>query len=206
MVAVIIIGTVCHHVAGCCTSCSTGLDLYTRLQNGVDRVPCLVRVNESLGITNHRGACQPHRHEHHNKQIQYGCRQPCWRSPQFSAHICCGQTAGCIKMPFGTDVGLTLGDFVLDGDPVPLAKKGRSPPKNSADVYCGQTAGWIKIPLGTKVCLSPCDSVFDGDPAPLLTKGVEPPPQFSAHFYCGQTAGCIKMPLGMEASAQGICV
>jgi len=55
--------------------------MYTRLQNGVDRVSRLVRVNESLDITNHRGACQPHRHEHHNKQIQYGCRQPCWRSP-----------------------------------------------------------------------------------------------------------------------------
>ena len=62
-------------------SFSTGPGLYTRLQNGVDRRSRLVRVNESLDITNHRGACQPHRHEHHNKQIQYGCRQPCWRSP-----------------------------------------------------------------------------------------------------------------------------
>jgi len=23
-----------------------------------------------------------------------------WHSPQFSAHVCCGQTAGCIKMHF----------------------------------------------------------------------------------------------------------
>ena len=61
--------------------CSTGLGLYARLQNGVDRVSRLVRVNESIDITNHRGACQPHRHEHHNKQVQYDCRQPCWRSP-----------------------------------------------------------------------------------------------------------------------------
>jgi len=38
---------------------------------------------------------------------------------QFSAHICCGQTAGWIKMPLGTDVGLGLGDIVLDGDPAP---------------------------------------------------------------------------------------
>ena len=38
-------------------------------------------------------------------------------SPQFSAHLYCGQTAGCIKMPLGMQVGLSAGDFVLDGDP-----------------------------------------------------------------------------------------
>jgi len=27
-------------------------------------------------------------------------------SPQFSAHFCCGQTAGWIKMPLGMKVGL----------------------------------------------------------------------------------------------------
>ena len=36
--------------------------------------------------------------------------------PQFSAHACCGQTAGWIKMPNGTEVDLGQGD-VLDGDP-----------------------------------------------------------------------------------------
>jgi len=36
-------------------------------------------------------------------------------SPQFSAHICGGQTAGWIKMPLGTEVGLDPGDIVLDG-------------------------------------------------------------------------------------------
>ena len=35
---------------------------------------------------------------------------------QFLAHVCCGQMAGLIKMPFGTEVGLGPGD-VLDGDP-----------------------------------------------------------------------------------------
>jgi len=38
-------------------------------------------------------------------------------SPQFSAHVYCGQTAGWIKMPFSTDVGLSPGHIVLDGDP-----------------------------------------------------------------------------------------
>jgi len=35
--------------------------------------------------------------------------------PQFSAHLCCGQTAGCIKMPFGMEVGLSPGDCVRWG-------------------------------------------------------------------------------------------
>jgi len=125
--------------------------------------------------------------------LQKGAQPP----PQFSAHFYCGQTAGCIKMLLGMDVGLCPGDFVLDGDPVPLPKMGAEPPKFSADIYYGQTDGWIKMPLGTKVGLSPDDSVLDGDPDPS-PQGVEPPPQFLAHFYCGHTAGCIKMPLDME--------
>jgi len=46
-------------------------------------------------------------------------------SPQFSAHVRCGQTAGWTKMPLGMEVGLGSGDFVLelDGDPA------RSPPE-----------------------------------------------------------------------------
>ena len=36
--------------------------------------------------------------------------------PKFSAHLYCGQTAGCIKMLLGMYVGLSPGDFVLDGD------------------------------------------------------------------------------------------
>jgi len=38
---------------------------------------------------------------------------------QFSAGVYCGQTAGSIKMPLGTEVCLGLGDIVLDGDPAP---------------------------------------------------------------------------------------
>ena len=40
-------------------------------------------------------------------------------APQFSAHICCGLMAACIKMPLGIhlEVGLSPGNFVLDGDP-----------------------------------------------------------------------------------------
>ena len=51
--------------------------------------------------------------------------------PQFSAHFFCDQTAACIKMPLGMEVGLSPGHFVLDGDPVPPT----IPPKFSAHVY-----------------------------------------------------------------------
>ena len=49
------------------------------------------------------------------------------QSPQFSAHVYCGQTAGWIKMPLGTEVRLGLGDTALDGDPAPHPLKGHSP-------------------------------------------------------------------------------
>jgi len=49
---------------------------------------------------------------------------------QFSAHIGCGQMAGSIKMPLGMKVGLGPGDFVLDGEPAPLPKKGAEPLPN----------------------------------------------------------------------------
>jgi len=52
-------------------------------------------------------------------------------SPQFSAHVGYGQTAGWIKMPLGTEVGLGLGDIVLDGEPAP-PKRGHSSPQFSA--------------------------------------------------------------------------
>jgi len=55
-------------------------------------------------------------------------------SPQFSAHIGCGQMAGWIKMPLGMEVGLGPGDFVLHGQhcvrwgPSFPQKKGTLPP------------------------------------------------------------------------------
>jgi len=44
------------------------------------------------------------------------------QSPQFSAHVYCGQTAAWIKMNLGKEVGLGPGDIVLDGHPAPLPK------------------------------------------------------------------------------------
>ena len=53
-------------------------------------------------------------------------------SPQFSAHVCCGQTAGWIKMPLGMEVGLG------PGHKLPGLKGAQSP--LFGYVYCGQSA------------------------------------------------------------------
>ena len=95
-----------------------------------------------------------------------------WHSPQFSAHVYCGQTAGWIKMPIGTEVGFDPGDIVLDGK---LPPKGAQP-QFSAHVYCGQTAVYSRIPLGREVGRGPGDSVFDEGPASPQKKGTAPSP------------------------------
>ena len=75
-------------------------------------------------------------------------------SHQFLAHFYCGQTAGHIKMPLGMEVGLSPGDFVLDGDSSTPPQKRKRSPQFSSHVYCGQTAEWINMPLGTEVGLA----------------------------------------------------
>ena len=75
------------------------------------------------------------------------------------------------------ELGLNLGDFVLDGDPVAPSPKGGGSPKFLAHVYCDQTAGWMKLIPGMVVGLSPGEFVLDGDPAPPQ-KWAKPPSQF----------------------------
>ena len=45
---------------------------------------------------------------------------------QFLVHVCCGQMAGRMKTPLGTEVDLSPGHIVLDGVPSP-AKEHSSP-------------------------------------------------------------------------------
>jgi len=47
-------------------------------------------------------------------------------------------------MPLGTEVGLGLGDIVLDGTQLPSPKGAQLHPQFLANVRCGQTAGWSK--------------------------------------------------------------
>ena len=55
--------------------------------------------------------------------------------PQFSGHICCGQMAAWIKMSLGMELGLGPGDFVLDGEPAPLPKRGGGGPPNFRPMF-----------------------------------------------------------------------
>ena len=113
--------------------------------------------------------------------VRWGPRSPSPKGgrshPKFLAHVYCDQTAGWIKMVLGMEVGLSLGNFVLDGDPVLFPKRVEPPPQFSAHFYCGQTPGCIKMPLGMELGLSPGDFVLDGDQA-LYPKGAEPHPIF----------------------------
>jgi len=95
--------------------------------------------------------------------------------PPFSAHVYCDQTAVCIRISFGTEVGLSLGDTVLDGNPAPLKERGTATHHFSTHVYCGQTVGWIRIPLGTEVGLGRGDIVLYGDPSFLVERGKASP-------------------------------
>jgi len=71
-------------------------------------------------------------------------------------------------MVLGMEIGLSPGDFVLDGDPALSPKTRRSPPTQfSAHFYSGQTAGCIKMPLGMEVGVNPGDFVLDGASAKL---------------------------------------
>jgi len=63
--------------------------------------------------------------------------------PQYSAHVCCGQTAGWI-MRLGLKVDLDPGDIVLDGEPTPRKGSWQSSPcLLSAHVYCVQTVAHL---------------------------------------------------------------
>jgi len=140
----------------------------------------------------YRGRNRPTRH-----WVTWGPSSPPQKG---AAHVWCGQTAGCIKMPLVRPMqvdSIDPSDIVLDGDPAcPPPKRSRAPPQYSAHAYCRQTAGWIKMKLGTQVGLSPGYIVLDGDPGHPLPNGHRP--QFSTHICCRQMARWIKMPLGRK--------
>jgi len=128
--------------------------------------------------------------------------------PQFSAHFYRGQMAGCMKMPLGTDVGLSPGDFVLDGDPVPLPKKRALPQIFGPCLlwpngWMDQDATWHEgRPQPRRLCvrcgLSPL----------LLTNGVEPPSHFFGPFLLWQN-DCMHQDAtcyGGRPPSRGLCV
>jgi len=94
--------------------------------------------------------------------------------PQFSAHIYCGQTAGWIKLPLGTEVGLGPDHIVLSGDPAPLPRKGSTVPIFGACLlwpngWMDQNATWYH---GGRP--RPGHIMLDRDSAPLPKMGTVP--------------------------------
>jgi len=91
----------------------------------------------------------------------------------FSAHVYCGQMAGCIKMALGTEVGIAPGHIVLDGDPAPLHKRGRAPNFRPTSIVANgcmdQDATWCRGRLRlTRHC-------GRWGPSSASPKGAEPP-------------------------------
>ena len=89
--------------------------------------PCLLRPNGWMDqdATWYEDRPRPRPH-----CVGWGLSSPSPKRAEapFLAHVCCGQTAGWIKMPLGTMVGLSPGNIVLDGDPAPPPKNGTQPP------------------------------------------------------------------------------
>ena len=103
-------------------------------------------------------------------------------------------------MPLGMDVGLSPGDFVLDGEPVTPPRQGGGAPQIFGPCLLWPN-GWMCQDVtwhGGRPRPTRRDIVFDVDPATPRKKGTPTPTQFLAHVYCGQVAGWMKTPLGAE--------
>jgi len=151
--------------------------------------PCLLRPNgwmDEAG-TWHGGRPHPRRlcvRWGPSPLPQKGAEPP----PQFSTHFYCGQTAACIKMPLGIELGLGPGDFLLDGESAPPPPMGHRPPIFGPYLLrpndcMDQDVTWYGArPRPRRLC------VRWGSRCSLPKRGIRNPPQFSAHVYCDQTA------------------
>jgi len=63
-----------------------------------------------------------------------------------AAHVYCGQTAGWMKTPFGTEVDLGPGHIVLDGVPA-LRERGTAAPP-----LFGICLLWSRSPISAELC------------------------------------------------------
>ena len=123
----------------------------------------------------------------------------CIRDSQFSAHFYCGQTAGCIKMPLGMEIGLSLRGLCVRWGPSSPSQKGSGAPPIFGPCLLWPN-GWMdedSIWHGGGPWSRPHCARW-GPSSPPQKRGRAPQPQFLVSFYCGQTTGCIKMALGIE--------
>jgi len=103
----------------------------------------------------------------------------------------CGQTAGWIKMPLGTKVGLRPGDIVLDGDPTPCPQRGTAPPPPIfrpmlwLNGWTDQNATWH----GGRPQQRPCIR-WGPNSSPSEKRALQPLPIFSpCLLWCGGRLG-----------------
>ena len=119
-------------------------------------------------------------------------------APQFSAHICGGRMAAWIIMSLGMELGLSPGDFVLDGDPAPTPKGGRTY-STIFGPFLLWPNGWMHQDVTWYRCRpKPRGLCVRWRPSPPPQKEGRATPKFSAHVCSGQKAGWIKMLLGTE--------
>ena len=114
-------------------------------------------------------------------------------SPQFPAHICCGQMAGWIKMPLGREVALGPSDIVLDGDPAPPPQKGTEPPNFWPMSIVAKLLDGSRWHLACRYASARPHCARWELSSPSQKKGHST--QFLAYVCCGRMAGWIKMPL-----------
>ena len=114
--------------------------------------------------------------------------------------VYCGQTVGWIKMKLGTQVDLSPGHIVSDGDQLTLHQRGTAtPPQKNRPISVA--AKWLhgsRCHLVWSYRSWPRRLCVRWGPRSPSPKGGGAPPKFSAHVYCGQTAGWMKLVLGME--------
>jgi len=131
---------------------------------------------------------------------------PKGHSPQFSAHICCGQMAAWIKMSLGMELGVGPADFVLDAPPSP---KGGQRPQIFGPCLLWPN-GWMDE-AGTRHGYRPqprrlC-ARWRPSPLPKRGRGRAPSPIFGAFLlslngWMHQYATCY----GCRRQPRGLCV
>ena len=122
--------------------------------------------------------------------------------PHFSAHFYCGQTAGCIKMPFGTKVRPQRRRLCVRLGPSPPPQKGAVAPSPIFGPFLLWPNGWMHQdatwyggrPRPTRHCVR-CG------PSYPQKKGTFTPPNFwPMSIVAKWLDGWMKTPLGTKVS------
>jgi len=92
-------------------------------------------------------------------------------------------------MPLGTEVGLSQGDIVLDGDPTSPHPHGKGHTFRPMSIVAKRLDGsGFRMPLGTEIGFGPTNIVLNGDPHPSWKGAQLPSPHFLAHFAVAQSS------------------